>query len=199
MQLPKHGHEGEAARGGLVGGRQVVQMKQVCCVRTGAREQLDPGGDEPFVGSIVDGGKDAIGRIRTILVGGREGNRRRQRIGTLERGRVIERMEVDPGEEARRVGRLTRPSERARGQRHLPARGRQGASKRARHLRRAAAGEEKERRDDTAARRRAAAARGMPPRRQVACRPHGSILVCSQRGGKGKGRSPLPPSPSARN
>jgi len=69
-------------------------MKQVCCVRTGTREHLDPGGDEPLVGGIVDGGEDAIGRTRTILEGGRERNQRRQRICTLERGRVIERMDV---------------------------------------------------------------------------------------------------------
>ncbi len=161
MQLPKHGHEGEAARGGLVGGRQVVQMKQVGATRAGAREHLDPGGDEPLVGGIVDGREDAIGRVRTILIRGRERNRRRQRIRTLERGRVVERMDVDPGKKARRLGRLTRPSERARGQRQLPAHGRQGASERARHLRRAAAGEEEKRRDDEPARRRPAAALGI--------------------------------------
>jgi hypothetical protein len=38
-----------------------------------AREQLDPGTDEPFVGGIFDGGKDAIGRLRAILLGGLEG------------------------------------------------------------------------------------------------------------------------------
>jgi hypothetical protein len=91
---PQSSQRGEAARGRLVGGRQVVQMKQVCCVRTGTREHLDPGGDEPLVGGIVDGGEDAIGRTRTILEGGRERNQRRQRICTLERGRVIERMDV---------------------------------------------------------------------------------------------------------
>jgi hypothetical protein len=91
---PQSSQRGEAARGRLVGGRQVVQMKQVCCVRTGTREHLDPGGDEPLVGAIVDGGEDAIGRTRTILERGRERNQRRQRICTLERGRVIERMDV---------------------------------------------------------------------------------------------------------
>jgi hypothetical protein len=121
VQLAKHRQRGEGARGGLVRGRQVVQMEQVGCVRAGAREQPDPGGDEPLVGGIVDDRKDAIRHIRTILVGGRERNRRRQRICTLERGRVIERVDVDPGEEARRVSQVTRPSERARGQRRLPS------------------------------------------------------------------------------
>ena len=53
----------------------MVQVKQVGRARTGAREYLDPGSDEPLVGGIVDGRKDAIGRIRTILVGGGKGTR----------------------------------------------------------------------------------------------------------------------------
>jgi hypothetical protein len=69
----------------------------------------------------------------------------------------------------------------------LPSRGRQGASERARHLRRAAAGEEKERRDDEPAYRRAAAALGIVLRPRIACYLHGLILVCSQRGGERKG------------
>jgi hypothetical protein len=56
----------------------VVQVEQVGGARTSAREQIDPGRDEPFVGGIVEGGKDAIGRIRAILVGGLEGNGRSQ-------------------------------------------------------------------------------------------------------------------------
>jgi hypothetical protein len=148
-------------------------MKQVGCVRTGAREHLDPGIDQPLASGIVDGRKDGIGRIRTILEERRERNRRRQRICTLERGRVVERMDVDPGEKARRVGRLTPLSERARSQRQLPRCGRQGASERARHLRRAAAGEEKERRDDEPARWRADAALGMVLRPRIACYLHG--------------------------
>jgi hypothetical protein len=83
VQLAQHGQRGEAACGGLVRGRQMVQMEQVGRVRTGAREQLDPGSDEPFVAGIVDGGKDAIGRTRAILVGGLEGNGRGQRGGPV--------------------------------------------------------------------------------------------------------------------
>src|SRR5439155_1431711 len=83
------------------------------------------------------GGKDAIRRIRAILVGGLEGNGGGQWLRELERGRVVERLDVDPGEEAGRVGRLARLSERARGERRLPTRGRQCASERAGHLRRA--------------------------------------------------------------
>jgi hypothetical protein len=132
-------------------------MEQVGGVRTGARELVDPGSDELFVGGIVDGGKDAIGRVRAILVGGLEGNGRSQWLRKLERGRVVERVDVDPGEEARRVGRLARLSERARGERRLPACGRQGASERAGDLRRAATGEEEERRDDESVRCRRAA------------------------------------------
>jgi hypothetical protein len=154
-------------------------MEQVGGAGAGAREQLDPGSDEPFVGAIVDGGKDAIGRVRAILVGGLEGNGHSQWLRKLERGRVVERVDVDPGEEARRVGRLARLPERARGERRLPAGGRQGACERACDLRRAATGEEEERRDDESARcRRAAAAprdgasfpNRLPPL-------HGSILV----------------------
>src|SRR5204862_861904 len=130
------------------------------------------------VGGIVDGGKDAIGRVRAILVGGLEGNGRGQWLRKLERGRVVERVNVDPGEEAERVGRLARVSERARGERRLPAGCRQCASERACDLRRAAARKEEERQDDESAcvRREAVALRMVPPRR-LACRVHGSILV----------------------
>jgi hypothetical protein len=103
-------------------------MEQVGIARTGAREQLDPGSDEPFVGGIVDGGEDAIGRLQAILGGGLEGNGRGRWLRKLERGRVVERVDVDPGEEARRVGRLAWLSERVRGERRPPARGRQRAS-----------------------------------------------------------------------
>jgi hypothetical protein len=123
-------------------------MEQVAGARAGAGEQLDPGSDEPFVGGIVDGGEDAIGCVRAILVGGLEGNGRGQWLRKLQRGRVVERVDVDPGEEARRVGRPARLSERARGERRLPACGRQCARERAGDLRRAAARKEEERRDD---------------------------------------------------
>jgi hypothetical protein len=126
----------------------VVQVEQVGGACTGAREHVDPGSDEPPVGGVVDGGKDAIERIRAILVGGRKGNPSSQRIRTLERWRVVERVDIEPGEEAGRVGRLAPPTERARGERQLPPDGRQRARERARDLRRAAAGEEEERRDD---------------------------------------------------
>jgi hypothetical protein len=139
--------------------RQVVQVEQVGGARTGAREQLDPGRNEPFVGGIGDGGKDAIGRIRAILIGGLEGNGRSHWLRKLERGRVVEPVEVDPGEEAGRVGRLAWLSERARSESQLPACGRQCASERARDLRRAAAGEEEECRG----RVRARPARGRDP------------------------------------
>ena len=127
-------------------------MEQVSGARAGACERVDPGSDEPFVDGIVGGGKDAIGRTRAILVGRLEGNGRSQWLRTLKRGRVVKRMDVEPGEEAPRVGRLTRRSERARGERQLPGDGRQGASERASDLRRAATGEEKKRRDDTTTR-----------------------------------------------
>jgi hypothetical protein len=153
-------------------------MEQVGGARAGAGEQLDPGSDEPFVGGIVDGGEDAIGRLRAILVGGLEGNGRRQWLCKLERGRVVERVDVGPGEEAGRVGRLTRLSERARGERRLPAGGRQCASERAGDLRRAAAGEEEERRDDEPARRRpAAVTRRMVPPPRITCYLRSAILV----------------------
>jgi len=86
-------------------------MEQVGGTRTGAREQLGPSSDESFVGRIVDGGKDAIGPSRAILVGGLEGNGRRQWLCKLECGRVVERVDVEPGEEAPRVGRRARLSE----------------------------------------------------------------------------------------
>jgi hypothetical protein len=101
VQLAKHRHRGEAACGGLVRGRQVVQMKQIGRLRAGAREQFDPGSDEPFVRGIIDSRKDAIGRTQAILEGGRKRNPRSQRLRTLERGRVVERVNIDPGEEAR--------------------------------------------------------------------------------------------------
>jgi hypothetical protein len=177
VQLAKHRHRGEGASGGLVRGRQVVQMEQVGPASARAPEQLDPGSDQPFVGGIVDCGKDSVGRIRAILEGGRERNAGSQRLRTLERGGVVERVDVDPGEEARRVGLLTRPPERPRGQRQLPPRSLQGASERARDLRRAAAGKEKERRHDQSACLHAAAALRLLPPPRIACYLHGSILA----------------------
>jgi hypothetical protein len=91
VQLAHHGQRGEAACGGLVRGRQVVQMEQVGGARPGAGEQLNPGSDEPFVGGIVDGGKDAIGRVRAILVGGLEGNWRSQWLCERARARASSR------------------------------------------------------------------------------------------------------------
>ena len=106
-------------------------MEQVGGARTGAREQLDPGSDEPFVGGILDGGKDAIGRIRAILVGGLEGNGRSQWLRRLKRGRVVERVDVDPGEEAGGwVGSPGCPSEPAASVGCQPAAGRARASER---------------------------------------------------------------------
>jgi hypothetical protein len=159
-------------------------MEHVGAAGTGAREQIDPGRDEPLITRIVDGGKDAIGGTRAILVGRREGNRRNQRLRARKRRRVVERVDVEPGEEARRVRRLAPPSQRARGQRQPPAGGRQCASERAHDLRRAAAGEKEERRDDqSACHRRAAATRTTLPPRQVARCPHGAILVLRPSGG----------------
>jgi hypothetical protein len=68
--------------------------------------------------------KAVEGRVRAVLVGGLEGNGRGHWLRKLERGRVVERVNVDPGEEAGRVGRLARLSERAGGERRLPACGR---------------------------------------------------------------------------
>jgi hypothetical protein len=189
VQLAQHGQRGEAACGGLVRGRQVVEVEQVGGTRTGAREQLDPGRDEPFVSPAVDGGEEAIGRIRAIFIGGLEGNGRSQWLRKPERGRVVERVDVDPGEEAGRVGRLARLSERAGGEPQLPACRRQCAGKRARDLCRAAAWEEEECRDDESAhRRRAAAALKMVLPSRIACHLHGSILVCRAAAGA---RAPL--------
>src|SRR6266496_1073399 len=168
---PSTGSAGKPrAAASFAGVRWCRWSRSALLARAGAGEQRGPGSDEPFVGGIVDGGKDAIGCVRAILVGGLEGNGRGQWLCKLERGRVVERVDVDPGEEAGRVGRLARLSERARGERRLPARGRQCARERARHLRRAAAGEEEERRNDESARvRRAAAALRMVPPSRIAC------------------------------
>ena len=149
---PSTGSEGKPRAAASFAGVRWCRWSRSAAPAPARASSVDPGSDEPFVGGIVDGGKDAIGRIRAILVGGLEGNGRSQWLRKLERGRVVERVDVDPGEEARRVGRLARLSERARGERQLPAGGRQCASERARDLRRAAAGEEEERRDDAAAR-----------------------------------------------
>jgi hypothetical protein len=177
VQVAEDRQRGEAARGGLVRRREMVQMEQVGPTGTGAREHVDPGSDEPPVGGIANGGKDAIGRIRAILVGRRKRHRRSQRHLKPERGRVVERVDIDPAEEARRVGRLAPPSQRARGQPQLPPRGRQYTSERARDLRRAAAREEEERRqDESARRRRTDAARGIVGPGRIS-HPHGSIIV----------------------
>jgi hypothetical protein len=131
VQLAEHRQRGEATRGGLVRGRQVVQMKQIGRPRAGAREQLDPGSDEPFVRGSIDSRKDTIGRTQPILEGGRKRNLRSKRLRTLERGRVVERVNIDPGEKlAAWVGSPAPPSEPAASVSRHPAAGRARASER---------------------------------------------------------------------
>jgi len=122
VQLTEHRQRAERARRRLVGRRQVVEMEQIGLPRTSQPEHLDPGADEPLVGGIIDGGKDPVGRPRPVLVGGRERHRRGERIGQLECGRVVERLDLDPREEAGRVRQLPRAPERASCDGRLPAR-----------------------------------------------------------------------------
>src|SRR6266540_584821 len=160
VQLPEHGHGWKGPQRSLVRRCQVVEVKDVRARRPRPSEGLAPGGDEPLVGLVVDGREDAIRSARPVLVGGLEGNDRRGRVGQPPGRRVVDRYDVDPGEEARRMTLLTGASERTGGERHLPAEGGQNTAEGPSDLRRAAAREEEERRDD--------ATTGTPHRRAAA-------------------------------
>ena len=67
----------------------MVEMEKVGLAGIGAHERLAPSSDQPLVGRVVDSRKDMVGRARPILVGGLEGKQSGERIGKLERGRVI--------------------------------------------------------------------------------------------------------------
>jgi hypothetical protein len=82
-------------------------MEQVCGARAGAREQLYPGSNEPFVGRIVDGGKDAIGRLRAILVGGLEGPRSSLRSQWLRRPLTARKGRMNAQPAPRRASSLS--------------------------------------------------------------------------------------------
>jgi len=147
-----------------------MQMKQIGLPGAGASEHLDPGADEPLEGSIIDGSKDAVWRPRPVLVGGRERHGRGQRIRQLECGRVVERLDVDPREEAARVRQLPLAPQRAGGEARLPASPRQRSREFPRDLRRSAAGKEKQPRNDPASRRRTTGYAVTPPP-PLACFP----------------------------
>src|SRR5262249_2712196 len=148
----------------------MMEMEQIGLPGAGASEYVDPGADEPLEGRIIDGSKDAVWRPRPVLVGGREGHRRRERIAQLEPGRVVERLDVEPGEEAARVRELPGRPERPGGEARLPASLRQRSRELPRDLRRSATGKEKQARNDPAGRRRATGAAGTPPPPATAAR-----------------------------
>ena len=122
-------------------------------------------------GRVVDSCEDAVGRSRPILVGRLKGKQSGERIGKLERGRVIDRVHLEAAKEAPSVRLLALAPERAGGERRLPAHGRKRPGERPRDLRRATAGEEEERRNHPAARRRASGLAPMPSP-LVACPLH---------------------------
>src|SRR5205823_1168002 len=87
---------------------------------------------------------------RPVLVGRLERDSGRERVSNLERGRVIDRRDLDPSIEGGSVRRRARFAERAAGERHPPTPRRQRPRKRTRDLRRAATWEKEQRRTDTA-------------------------------------------------
>src|SRR6266540_3717307 len=163
VQLTEHRHRGERTRSCLVRGRQVMEVQQIGIPGTSASEHADPGPDEPLEGSIIDGSKDAVRRPRPVLVGGRERHGRGERIRQLECGRIVERLDVDPREEAARARQLPRAPKRAGSEARLPASPRQRSRKFPRDLRRSAARKEKQPRNDAPSRRRTAGFAVTPP------------------------------------
>jgi hypothetical protein len=149
----------------------MVEMEKVGRAGSGAPERLAPSADQPLVGRVVDSREDAVGRARPILVGRLEGKQSGERIGKLERGRVIDRVHFEAAEEAPGVRLLPLPPERAGGERRLPARGRKRPGERTRDLPRPATREEEQHREHSAARRRAPGLAPVPSS-LVACPPH---------------------------
>jgi hypothetical protein len=184
VQLPHDRQRGEGTQGSLVRRRQMVEVEQIGAGGAGAGERLRPGCHEALIGGIVDRGEDAIGPGRPVLVGGLEGDRRRERIGELERPRVVDRRDVDPGVEASGMRRIAGLAERAGGERHLPARLGQCPGERAGHLRRAAAREEEQRRTDPTPRPRRVFPSCYRCRLACACLPHWRIFLEPEDGGR---------------
>jgi hypothetical protein len=148
VQLPDDRQRREAAQGRLVRRSQVVQVEQIGFAGAGAGERIGPSRHQPLVGGFVDRGEDPVGPRRAVLVGGLKGNRCGERIAELERGRVVDGGDLNPGVEAPGVGWIAWLAERAGGERHLPACLGQRPGERAGDLGRAAAREEEQRRAD---------------------------------------------------
>jgi hypothetical protein len=71
-------------------------VEDVRARRSRLGECLAPGGDEPFVGLVVDCREDAIRSTGPVLVRGLEGNDRRGPVGQPPGRRVVDRYDVDP-------------------------------------------------------------------------------------------------------
>jgi hypothetical protein len=138
-------------------------VEDVRARRSRPGECLAPGGDEPFVGLVVDGREDAIRSARPVLVRGLEGTVAAFGSASPPGGRVVDRYDGDPREEARRMTLLAGTPERTGGER--TSQPMVGNTRQRARATCAAAREEEERRDDATTRtpRRRAAASPLVP------------------------------------
>jgi hypothetical protein len=95
VELADDRNRREGARRRLVQRGEVVEVEHVCLGRPRPGERAGPHVDQTLVRLVTDGGEHRVGRAGTLLVGG------------LERDpaprRVVDRDDVDPVEERRRV------------------------------------------------------------------------------------------------
>jgi hypothetical protein len=97
----------------------MMKMKQVRVCHASTDKRIRPHPNQPLVRIVIDRGEDTVRRARPILVRRLE---RHSALASLPAGRIVDRDQIDATKEGRCMRLLTRPSQRASHQRHLPAR-----------------------------------------------------------------------------
>ena len=113
VDVAEHRDLGEGARGRLAERGQVVEVEEVGVGGAGQPQLPHPGLDLELEGLVVEGGEDRVLGIGAILVGavhrrGAGGAVEVKRVVAAQRGREVDRSQVEPGVEALRPGRARR-------------------------------------------------------------------------------------------
>ena len=141
MQVGDHRYVGPTASDGVVLGGEVVEVEHVGLPSPGRRERCLPHRGQVIGQRRVDRGQHHIGRVVAFFERRVHRHWCRHRTATRverrHRRRVVQIVQLDIPEERRRVGVLTRRTERPSHQRHRPAGVAERHGQVAGHLRRA--------------------------------------------------------------